>query len=136
MVNLSDSTVSRVLIIVLLSFALPIGLIVVIFDMVGIGEYVFPILIPIFGFTFIILLVLLGGIILIIRSTSGSINTTQQPQSSYYPPQRRKTTQMYMVPMYCTSCGRELHLSQVEWRNDYTMVCPSCFADIRISQSN
>ncbi|MFW9978615.1 MAG: hypothetical protein ACFFEJ_11095 [Candidatus Thorarchaeota archaeon] len=133
---MSENVVGRVLLIVILSIALPMGLIIFIFEMVGIGEFVFPILFPIFGLTFTVIVAILGCILLIARGTSGSMAVQSQPTIVSYSPPQRDSMRMYMIPIHCTSCNRELRLSQVEWRDDYTLVCPSCFADVRISRSN
>ncbi|MHA1909956.1 MAG: hypothetical protein ACW98Y_21870 [Candidatus Thorarchaeota archaeon] len=137
---MSNVSAVRIASIIFLSFIIPIAFLLWLFDSLGISEFVFPILLPIFGYTILIMFVITAVIFVAVRRSQDLFSTstwsqrgiTQQPfqqrASSYKP--------VYIIPMECTSCGRELELSHVEWRDKFTIVCPSCFSDINVQTSD
>jgi hypothetical protein len=103
------------------------------FESLGIGEYVWPILIPIFGWTFGIMafICLIVGIGL---KVGGGIPSDQvmvrrqymQPQPTYPSYDSPSTGAVYVIPVYCPHCVSKLDLDTVEWIGSGDLICPSC----------
>ena len=133
---MSNVSAIRIASIIFLSFIIPIVFLLWLFNSLGISEFVFPILLPIFGYTILIMFVITAVIFVAVRRSQNLISTsawsqrgfTQQPRTTYRP--------IYIIPMKCHGCERELELSQVEWRDKFTIVCPSCFSDVNVETSN
>jgi hypothetical protein len=103
----------------------------IMFESMGIGEYVFPILIPIFGWTFGIMafvLIILG----IACRVGGKVPSDrvmvqhQYLQPTYPTYDSPITGSVYVIPVYCPHCMNRLELDRVEWIGSSDLTCPSC----------
>jgi hypothetical protein len=108
------------------------------FESFGIGEYVWPILIPIFGWTFV-MMVFICGIVGVALRVGGGIPSDQtmirrtyvQPPS--YPKYERPSTgSVYVIPVYCPHCMNKLDLDNVEWIGSGDLICPSCQRTVQV----
>ncbi|MHA1905491.1 MAG: hypothetical protein ACXADL_14420 [Candidatus Thorarchaeota archaeon] len=133
---MSNVSAVRIASIIFLSFIIPIAFLLWLFDSLGISEFVFPILLPIFGYTILIMFVITAVIFVAVRRSQNLISTSTWSQRGITQQPRRIHRPVYMIPMECPGCGRELELSQVEWRDRFTIVCPSCFSDVNVETSN
>lgn len=127
-----------------LSFCLPMIFVLALFQFLGIGEFVFPILIPIFIGTGAIFLIVFGIIMYAVRSaTRRTMQLDQAVTRSYevgmisgsdymdqYPPGAK-----YEIPVYCPHCQRSIELDRVEWSGTNSLVCPSCNSHVRVEIS-
>lgn len=118
--------------------------VLVLFQFLGIAEYVFPIVIPIFIGTGIIFFFIIGIIMFAIRSAS--MKTMQLDQAfvqSYdagmvagtgymdqYPPGAS-----YEIPVYCPYCQESIELDTVEWIGSESFVCSNCHNQVRVDVS-
>ena len=132
MVNLSENFSRRMITIFVISLLIPFVMVVAIFEIMGVGEYVYPIVLPIFFFTGLTIFVIFGCTITLVRKTSSSVITPSTYTQRVIRPTTHQIESFYRIPKNCPECSNELHLSRVEWRDDYTIVCPSCFEDVAV----
>jgi hypothetical protein len=123
--------------------------VLVLFQFLGIAEYVFPILIPIFLGTGLIFAIIFGIIMFAVRSATrrtmqfdqavarsyeiGMISDADYMDADYmdqYP-----IGVKYQIPVYCPYCQRMLELDVVEWSGSNSLVCPSCNSHVRVEIS-
>ncbi|MBD3407957.1 MAG: hypothetical protein GF411_17690 [Candidatus Lokiarchaeota archaeon] len=128
-----SSSMRVAFVIIILSFGLPFVFLFFLFEYLGIAEYVFPTLLPIIGFTFLLLIVIFGLVFGAIRWSTGKIGTVYSQQYSTYTTPKQK--RYYLVPVQCPHCDREIELGRAEWRDNRTMICSRCFTDIQIQRS-
>ncbi|MFW9890153.1 MAG: hypothetical protein ACFFER_18370 [Candidatus Thorarchaeota archaeon] len=132
-----------------LSFCFPMIFVLVLFQFLGIGEYVYPIVIPIFlgiGATF---LFVSGIIMFAVRSATRRTMQFDQAVSRSYEigmisdddfMDADSTDQylpgaQYKIPVYCPFCQRKIELYRVEWSGTSSLVCPSCSSHVRVKIS-
>lgn len=135
MVSLSENLYRTLGLVLFVSFAFPLGLVVLIFELVGIGDFIFPIILPIFGITAVIVVAVFGCILALAKVSMSTVRS-QQSHASLFQDSKKPHLRTYTLPVNCSHCGTELRLSQVEWRDDHTIVCPSCFTDVSVFQTD
>jgi hypothetical protein len=101
------------------------------FESFGIGEYVWPILIPIFGWTFGIMAVVCIIIGVAVRAGGGIPSDQTMVRRAYVQPsyptyESPSTGAVYVIPVYCPHCMNKLDLDNVEWIGSADLICPSC----------
>jgi hypothetical protein len=101
------------------------------FESLGIGEFVWPILWPILGGTFGIM-----ALVCIVSAVACNANQrvpsdTEMIQRTYAQPMYRTGDyaegSVYTVPVYCPHCKYKLEMNQVEWVGSSELTCPNCF---------
>ena len=101
------------------------------FEALGIGEYVWPILWPILGGTFGIMLIVMVIAGAACRVGQGASNNDVMTRHTYAQPTYRtgdySEGSLYTVPVYCPHCKHKLELNQVEWVGSSELTCPNCF---------
>jgi hypothetical protein len=111
-------------------------LIYLIFESVGIGEYVWPILIPVFGWTFGIMAFVFIIIGVVCKAGGGMPSDQKMVRRTYTQPtyptyDSPATGSVYVVPVYCPNCMNKLELDKVEWVGSNDLTCPSCFSVVQ-----
>lgn len=101
----------------------------------GIADIVFPIMLPIFGGTLSVAFIIILIILVASRGMVKSQSTPSYTQGDYPSFSHTPSRSVYIVPMECPFCKRELELDRVEWRDGKTMVCPGCYEDVRVESS-
>ena len=103
----------------------------IMFESLGITEYVWPILFPILAWTLGLMafaLIIVGiacraGVS--IPSDQAMVQRTYlQPTSPIY--DSPSIGAVYVVPLYCPHCMNRLELDRVEWIGPSDLTCPSC----------
>lgn len=115
--------------------------VLVLFQFLGIAEYVFPIVIPIFLGTGLIFAIVFGIIMFAVRSaTRRTMLFGQTVARSYEVGMISDADHMdqypsgakYQIPVYCPYCQRTIELDVVEWSGTSSLVCPSCNSHVRV----
>ncbi len=106
-------------------------LIYFIFESFGITEYVWPILVPIFGWTFGIMFVVLLIVAIACRAGGGIPSDQAMIQRTYTQPtyptyDSSSTGAVYVIPVYCPHCMNKIELDRAEWIGSSDFTCPSC----------
>jgi hypothetical protein len=132
----SDNVCARVAIILVAVFGGTSLLIYFIFESVGIGEYVWPILIPIFGWTFGIMAVVFIIVGVACKAGGGIPSDQTMVRRAYAQPtyptyDSPSTGSVYVVPVYCPHCMNKLELDKVEWVGSNDLTCPSCLSVVQ-----
>ncbi len=119
----------------IIGFLIMFGVIWLIFEIVGITEYVWPILFPIFGMTLGIFLITLIIIGLVCRAQGNFPYDNQivHPSQSIqmYPADSITAGAVYVIPVYCPNCQNKLELNRVDWIDSGELSCPNCFSTIQ-----
>jgi len=111
-------------------------LIYIIFESFGITEYIWPILFPIFGWTFGIMFftLIIVGIACRVGGRVPSDETMVQhayAQPTYPTYDSPSIGSVYVVPVYCPHCKNKLELDRVEWVGSSDLTCPSCLSVVQ-----
>lgn len=120
--------------------------VLVLFQFLGIAEYVFPIVIPIFLGTGLIFAIVFGIIMFAVQSaTRRTMQFDQTVARSYEVGMISDTDYMdgdfmdqypsgakYQIPVYCPYCRSTIELDVVEWSGTSSLVCPSCNSHVRV----
>ena len=133
---MSENVCARVAIILVAIFGGTTLLIYFIFESVGIGEYVWPILIPIFGWTFGIMAVVFIIVGVACKAGGGIPSDQTMVRRAYAQPtyptyDSPATGSVYVVPVYCPHCMNKLELDKVEWVGSSDLPCPSCLSVVQ-----
>ena len=101
------------------------------FESFGIGEYVWPILIPIFGWTMVMMLFICGLVGVVLKVGGGIPSDQTMARRTYVQPsyptyESPSTGAVYVIPVYCPHCIGKLDLDTVEWIGSGDLICPSC----------
>lgn len=134
---MSDNVCARVAIIMVVVFGGTFFLIYLMFEYFGITEYVWPILFPIFGWTFGIMFFVLVIIGVACKAAGGSFpNDQTMVQRTYTQPtfptyDSPSVGTVYVVPMYCPNCMSKLELDRVEWIGSSDLTCPNCLSAVQ-----
>jgi hypothetical protein len=108
----------------------------ILFEVMGITEYVWPTVFPILASTFgimVFVLIILG----IACSASNRIPSDQaMVQQSFTQPtypayESPSTGAVYVIPLYCPHCTNKLELDSVEWIGPGELTCPSCYSVVQ-----
>ncbi len=105
------------------------------FEALGIGEFVWPILWPILGGTFgiMVLVMVIAGVAC--RTSQGTTRGQMMIQPTYIQPTYRtgdySDGAVYTVPVYCPHCKYNIELNQVEWVGSSELTCPNCLRVIQ-----
>jgi len=139
-VSLSEGPSYRILGFVCFVLLLPFLFVIFILETRGIGEYVYPILFPIFLGIGVFIVVLFAVIIAAVRCVTNPDSSTKWTKWQYtsHTSGTRPTASrpVFQIPMNCPSCQREIELDRVEWRDRLTIVCSGCFTDIQVESSH
>ena len=121
----------------IIGFIAMFGLIWLFFEILGITEYVWPILFPTFAITLGIFLITLIVIGIVCRAQGNSLAVDQIGQPSYstqmYSVDSIAAGAVYVIPVYCPNCQNKLELDRVDWIDSGNLTCPSCFSTIQSS---
>jgi len=108
----------------------------ILFEALGIGDVVWPILFPILSTTFGIMILVM--VILGFACRVGNESTSDQQLSlqSYLEPtfptyESISTGAVYVIPVYCPHCQNKLELDRVEWIGSSEFSCPNCYRMIQ-----
>lgn len=107
-----------------------VGSIIATFVFMGIPLTAYPIFIPIIVGVMGTMFVLLVCVGLLARSAASLSSNAETAQ-----PGRAARRRVYSIPSSCPDCGQDLELSEVEWRDANTIVCPGCFSEIPVKRS-
>lgn len=106
------------------------------FESLGIGEYVWPILLPILGGTFGIMVCIMVVAVAACRINQSPTRDAGMVLHSYTQPTYRTGDYpdgaVYTVPVYCPHCKHNIELNQVEWVGSSELTCPNCFRVIQV----
>lgn len=127
---LSNQRPGRILFSMFCVLIMIVGSIIATFVFMGIPLTVFPIFIPIVVGVVGAMFVLLACVGLLARSAASLSSNAETAQPG--PSARRR---VYSIPSSCPDCGQDLDLSEVEWRDANTIVCPGCFNEISVKRS-
>jgi hypothetical protein len=143
-VNSSTSSDCKIGGVIGLSFCLPLIFALGLFQLLGIAEYVFPIVFPIFLGIGLIFLFVIGIIMFAIRSATRRTMQLDQAfaqsheagmvfggdyMDQYHP------GASYEIPVYCPYCQESIELDTVEWIGSESLVCSNCHKQIRVEVS-
>ena len=121
----------------IVGFLIMFGVIWLMFELMGITEFVWPILFPTFAITLGIFLITLIVIGLVCRAQSNSLADDQIGQPSHstqmYSADSIAAGAVYVIPVYCPNCQNKLELDRVDWNDSGDLTCPSCFSTIQSS---
>jgi hypothetical protein len=124
-----------ILLLVVLIGVLPIGIIFVVFESLGIMEYVGPY----FWYPFlgtIIIILLTGAIMTIVifraRRRFASLNESSYQSFIEAPEKQYSRSAYFAVPTRCPSCHEPIELDQVSWTGPQTLSCPNCFTSVNV----
>jgi hypothetical protein len=121
----------------LIGFGITFVFIFILFDILGISEYVWPILVPILTTTFGIVFFIF--VIIAIVSSQGCNKPSDQEmvqRASYQKYTSYDSITIgaaYVIPVYCPQCMNKLELDKVEWIGSSELTCPSCFSVVQAS---
>ncbi|TFG07296.1 hypothetical protein EU522_00850 [Candidatus Thorarchaeota archaeon] len=127
--------------ILLLSLVAPMVVVVLLLDWLGVGEYVFPIMIPIFIGIGAFFLVLTGIIALAIRMSTSRRSELESSIARTYEAQLfadeeftepRSTGAAFVIPTYCSYCQAAIDLQRVTWSGPMALICPNCGNHMRV----
>jgi hypothetical protein len=112
-------------------------LLYIMFESLGIAEYVWPILIPIFGWTFGVMLFIFILIWAAVKVGGGNMGDQTMVQRTYLRPSypaydQQSTGSVYVIPVYCPRCMTKLDLGMVEWIGSGDLICPSCQRTVQV----
>jgi len=121
----------------IIGFLIMFGVIWLMFELMGITEFVWPILFPTFAITmgvFMITLIFIG----VICRAQGNISNDDQivhPSHSMqmYSDDSITAGAVYVIPVYCPNCQNKLELDRVDWIGSGELTCPKCFSTIQSS---
>ena len=127
-----------------LVFILPMFFILVLFQFLGIGAIVFPILIPMFLGIGLIIFLVFAVIMVVVKSASKrTVQMNQAFVRSYeaeiasgsdymaeYPPGAS-----YEIPVYCPYCQESIELNTVHWIDSSSLICSNCNNQVRVEVS-
>jgi hypothetical protein len=126
-----------------LTFCLPMIFVLVLLQFLGVAEYVYPIIIPIFSGIGVVFIFVFGIIMYAVRSvTRRTMQLDQSFIQSYdagiasgdymdqYPPGAT-----YRIPVYCPYCQESVELESVDWIGSSSFVCSNCNSQIRVEVS-
>ena len=122
----------RVISSMIIGFLIMFGVIWLMFELMGITEFVWPILFPTFAITLGVFLITLIMIGLICRA-QGNIPNDDQIVHPSHSMQTYSTGAVYVIPVYCPNCQNKLELDRVDWIDSGELTCPSCFSTIQSS---
>ena len=128
--SLSNQRPSRILLSMFCAMILVVGSVIWLFVFMGIPFAVYPIFIPIIVGVVGTMFVLLACVGLLARSAASLSSNAETGQ-----PGNTARRRVYSIPSSCPSCGQDLELSEVEWRDANTIVCPGCFSEIPVKRS-
>ncbi|MCK4567951.1 MAG: hypothetical protein KAU48_11660 [Candidatus Thorarchaeota archaeon] len=127
----------RVISSMIMGFLIIIGLIWLMFEIMGITEYVWPILFPTFAITLGVFLITLIMIGLVCRVQGNLPNDDQYVHPSHsmqmYSADSIIAGAVYVIPVYCPNCQNKLELNRVDWVDSGELTCPSCLSTIQSS---
>ncbi|MFQ5834074.1 MAG: hypothetical protein ACE5H4_15325 [Candidatus Thorarchaeota archaeon] len=127
-----------------LVFAFPIILVVIFLQALGIGEYVFPILVPIIiglGATFCLIGLVFAfaaraerqkGVDLD-RAVRAGYEAQMFAAGDYTRVYRPGAT--FSIPVYCPHCQSGIELDRVHWSGPQTLVCQECLNSVDVTLS-
>ena len=110
------------------------------FESLEIGEYVWPILFPTFGWTFAIMIFVFGIVALTTRSAcnaprsypmESTISDVYEQGYDFDSMPSYSRGAVRAIPVYCPYCARSLNLDEVMWVSMDSLVCPSCNSTVR-----
>jgi hypothetical protein len=133
---LSDNICARVAVIMVVTFGGVFLLIYILFESLGITEYVWPILFPILAWTFGVMFFVFLVIGIACRTGSGITSDASMVRRTYAQPtyptyDSPSTGSVYVIPVYCPHCMNKIELDRVEWIGSSDFTCPSCFSTIQ-----
>ncbi|MGY5853554.1 MAG: hypothetical protein RTU92_08325 [Candidatus Thorarchaeota archaeon] len=132
----SVKSAGLIMFLVIIITILPIGIVLFVFEMVGIMEYVGAYLWPIFmGSIFMILFtgfIIAAAVVLTRRQATSQIHASGQPVFSHPPEVSSSRDAYFVVPTRCPSCQEAIELDRVSWSDSQTMSCPNCLSSIHI----
>lgn len=123
---------TRVVLPIIIGFGGTFLFIFILFETLGITEYVWPILFPIFAtmFGIFIFVAIIGGIACKVPNEQTMAQRTYA-QPTYPTYDSRSTGAVYIVPLYCPHCMNKLELDKVDWIGSSELTCPSCFSVVQ-----
>jgi hypothetical protein len=122
---------AKVIVSIIIGFGGTLFMIYLMFEALGIGELVWPILFPILGGTFGIILIIMVIVGVACRASQGATFDQVMTQPAYIQPTYHtgdySDGSVYTVPVYCPYCKHKLEMNQVEWVGSSELTCPGCF---------
>jgi hypothetical protein len=112
-------------------------LLYIMFELLGIEEYVLPILIPVLGSTFGMMLFIFLLIWVAVKVGGGNTSDQTMVRRTYKRPSypaydQQSTGSVYVIPVYCPHCMTKLDLGMVEWIGSGDLICPSCQRTVQV----
>ena len=127
----------RIVLSIIIVFGGSFFFIYILFEILGITEYVWPILFPIFGMIFGIFALVLLLVGIACRIAGGAVPSDQTmvrrvyKQPTYPTYDSPSTGSLYVIPVYCPHCMNKLELDRVEWVGSSDLTCPSCMSVVQ-----
>ncbi len=133
---MSNVSCARVLVPIIIGIGGTFFILYLMFESLGIGEYVWPIMFPILGGTFGIIVLIMVIVVVACQSSQRIPTDTEMVQRTYLQPTYRtgdySDGAVYTVPVYCPHCRYNIELNQVEWVGSSELTCPNCFRIIQV----
>ncbi len=128
---MSSFVLKRVVLSIIFSLGITFLFIFIMFESLGITEYVWPILFPILAWTLGLISLILIIVGIACRAGGGIPSDQTMVQRKFlqptYPTYESPTIgSVYVVPVYCPHCSDKLELDRVEWIGATDFTCPSC----------
>ncbi len=121
----------------IVGFLIIIGFIWLIFEIMGITEYAWPFLFPIFGITLVLFMITLIIIGFVCKAQGNFPKDDQSVHPSHsmqmFSADSITAGAVYVIPVYCPNCQNKLELNRVNWIDSGELTCPSCFSTIQSS---
>ncbi|MCK5265959.1 MAG: hypothetical protein KAR03_10160 [Candidatus Thorarchaeota archaeon] len=128
---------SRAILPMIIGFLIMFGVIWLMFELMGITEFVWPILFPTFAITMGVFMITLICIGVICRAQGKYPDENQIVHPSHsmqmYSDDRITAGAVYVIPVYCPNCQKKLELDKVDWKDSGDLTCPNCFSTIQSS---
>jgi hypothetical protein len=130
--------------VLILSFGLPLLLTVFILEWFGVGQYVYPILIPIFGGIAFVFVFVFGIVCFAVRASVGRTTQLQGSVHSGYEAQEftrgdyfapRSPGSVFVIPTYCPHCQEGIELHRAGWSGSMNLICSNCGHLVNVSIS-
>ncbi len=103
----------------------------------GITEYAWPFLFPIFGITLVLFMITLIIIGFVCKAQGNFPKDDQSVHPSHsmqmFSADSITAGAVYVIPVYCPNCQNKLELNRVDWIDSGELTCPSCFSTIQSS---
>lgn len=118
--------------------------VLILLDFLGIGEYVFPIVIPIFVGTGLLMFIIFGIVAIVVNLATRRASMMDQALTRSYDAKRVAGSDyldeyppgaFYRIPVYCPYCQEPIDLGDSQWLGSSRFICTNCRNEVRVEIS-